>query len=373
MKARNQLGAIRQKRGIGVASLAAEVGVKRQTIYAIEAGNYVPNTLVALRLAQILEVSVEDLFAVERKSRRPASCEQVDVLIPSPRQTLQPSQPVRLGRVGKRVVGVPASPIPTGLPSAEGLILKIDRLRRATVHLLNAEVEFATKLVVAGCDPGMSVLDRQLRRYRDAQLIVAGCSSAQALGWLKDKRIHIAGTHLRDESTGESNLPAVRTLFPRGGYRVITFASWEEGLVVLQGNPKRIRGIEDLSRRNVRFVNREPGAGSRFLLDSWLGKIGMAADSIDGYGRIAYGHLPAAWQVYSGEADCCIAVQAAAQVFGLGFLPLVTERYDLIVPEVHLDLQAVQIMLDVMNHSSLKRELEMLGGYDTSQTGRVVL
>jgi putative molybdopterin biosynthesis protein len=372
MQTRNNLAVIRQKRGFAVATLAAQISVKRQTIYAIEAGSYIPNTLVALKLAQALEVSVEDLFSIEEERNALPSFEQVDFLVPSHGETLQPSQLVRLGRVGRRVVAVPASPIPTALPNADGLVLKINRLNRGTVQPLDEEVSRANALVVAGCDPGMSVLASQLRRFSDAQLIVAGCSSSQALRWLKEKRIHVAGTHLRDESTGESNLPAVRKLFPRGGYRVITFANWEEGLVVARGNPKGVRRIEDLSRKGVRFVNRERGAGSRFLLDSLLQKQGIAPSAVRGYEQTAYGHIPAAWYVHSGEVDCCIAVRAAAQAFGLGFVPLVTERYDLIVPEAYLDLQPVQIMLDVMNRSSLKRELEALGGYDTSQTGRVV-
>jgi molybdate-binding protein/DNA-binding XRE family transcriptional regulator len=373
MQSKNNLAAIRQKRGVAVATLAAQIGVKRQTIYAIEAGSYIPNTLVALRLALALEVSVEDLFALEAKSEVPASCEQADLLVPRHGETLQPGQPVRLARVGRRVVGIPASPIPIGLPPADGLVLKINRSQRGTVQPLDAAADRASSLVVAGCDPGIPVLARQLGRYSDAQLIAAGCSSSQALRWLKEKKIHIAGIHLRDESTGESNLPAVRKMFPRGGYRVITFANWEEGIVVVRGNPKRIRRVEDLARKEVSLVNRERGAGSRFLLDSLLNKQGIVPSTVQGYERTAHGHLAAAWYVHSGEADCCIAVRAAAQAFGLGFVPLVAERYDLIVPEAHLDLQTVQVMLDVLNRSSLKRELEALGGYDTSQTGRVVV
>src|SRR5262245_52436001 len=372
MKSRNQLAAVRQKRGITVATLADQIGVKRQTIYAIEAGYYIPNTLVALRLAQVLEVSVEDLFTLGEKSQLSPSCEEVDLLVPTHGEIVQPGQPVRLGRVGRRVVGVPASPIPVGLPRADGLVLKIERPRRGTVQSLDAKTDRSRTLVVAGCDPGMSVLVRQLERYSDTQLIVAGCSSSQALSWLKERKTHVAGTHLRDESTGEPNLPAVRKLFPRGGYRVITFANWEEGLVVRRGNPKRIRRVEDLARKEVSLVNRERGAGSRFLLDSLLKKQGIASSAVRGYDRTVYGHMAAAWYVHSEQVDCCIAVRAAAQAFGLGFVPLVAERYDLIVPETHLDLQAVQVMLEVMNRSSLKRELEALGGYDTSETGRVV-
>ena len=373
MRAQNNLAETRQKRGLAVVALADRSGVKRQTIYAIEAGSYIPNTAVALKLAKVLEVSVEDLFSIEEKPEALQPCERVDLLVPSRGEILQPSQPVRLCRVDKHLVGIPSSPVPTGLPSADGVVLKMDRLHRATVQPLNPEANYTKGLVVAGCDPGMSVLARQLSRYSDVQLIVAGCSSSQALRWLKEKRIHVAGTHLRDEATGEPNLPAVKKLFPRGGYRVVTFARWEEGLVVAKGNPKRIRNAEHLARKDLSWVNREPGAGSRFLLDSLLQKHGVAAEAVRGYDRIAYGHMPAAWHVHSGEADCCIAVRAAAQVFGLGFVPLVSERYDLIIPETHLDLQAIQIMLDVMNRSSLKRELEALGGYDTSQTGRMLI
>jgi molybdate-binding protein/DNA-binding XRE family transcriptional regulator len=373
MPAGNNLALIRQKRGIAAAALAAQIGVKRQTIYAIEAGNYIPNTLVALRLAEALEVSVEDLFTIGEKTRTGVSCEPVDLLVPEHGERLRPNQAVRLGRVGDRLVGVAASPIPISLPDADGIILNMDRFQRGTVQPLDAKANRARTVVVAGCDPGMSVLARHLVRYGGAELVVAACSSSQALSWLKERRVHVAGTHLRDESTGESNLPAVKKLFPRGGYRVITFASWEEGLVVAQGNPRRIRGVEDLPRKNVRFVNRERGAGSRFLLDSLLQKEGIAATAVRGYERIAYGHLAAAWYVRSGEVDCCIAARAAAQAFGLAFVPLVAERYDLIVPEVHMDLQAVQATLDLLSRSSLKRELEALGGYDTTQTGRLLL
>ena len=137
MRARNNLAEIRQKRGLSVVALAAQVGVKRQTIYAIEAGSYIPNTTVALNLAKVLEVSVEDLFSIEEKPEALKPCELVELLVPSPGEILQPSQPVRLCRVDKHLVGIPSSPVPTGLPSADGVVLKMDRLHRATVQPLN--------------------------------------------------------------------------------------------------------------------------------------------------------------------------------------------------------------------------------------------
>jgi molybdate-binding protein len=124
-----------------------------------------------------------------------------------------------------------------------------------------------------------------------------------------------------------------------------------------------------LARRDVAIVNREPGAGSRMLLDAQLHRLGIAGKKVRGYDRMAGGHLPAAWQVRSGDADGCIATRAAARAFGLDFIPLVSERYDLAIRRQHLDHPPVQALLDTLNRASFRRELEGLGGYDTSSAG----
>jgi molybdate-binding protein len=130
--------------------------------------------------------------------------------------------------------------------------------------------------------------------------------------------------------------------------------------------------VDDLARKDVTIVNREEGAGSRFLLDRSLQGLGVAPAKVRGYGDIALGHIPAAWHVYSGKADCCIATRAVAQVFGLEFLPLVSEQFDLVIPKHHLDMPAIQALLDTLNRAALQRQLRALGGYDTSRTGQVV-
>lgn len=177
---------------------------------------------------------------------------------------------------------------------------------------------------------------------------------------------------MRDDATGESNLPAVRKLFPRGGAVVVNFAVWEEGLVIARRNPKGIRGVEDLARSDVRFVNREPGAGSRTLLDSSLRRLGMPRRQVRGYGTIARGHLPAAWQVRLRNADCCIATTAAARAAGLDFIPLVSERYDLVIRKPHLTLPGVQALLNTLSRTALRHDLECLGGYDIREAGKQV-
>jgi len=122
----------------------------------------------------------------------------------------------------------------------------------------------------------------------------------------------------------------------------------------------------------VRIVNREPGAGSRELLDQRLKAAGMTGVNIAGYDRIVSGHLPAAQAVRDGEADCCIATRSAARAFGLDFVPLAVERYDLVVRRAFAKLPAVEALFDLLNRSALRRKLEMLAGYDTSQTGAVL-
>ena len=375
MQTRTQLPEIRRRRGISTAQLAKSAGVGRQTIYSIEAGEYVPNTALALALARILEVRVEDLFQLENEPQaptKPVSAELLHVGDP-----LRKGQPVQLCEVGKRLIAIPAEPQPAVLPLADGVLIEQTRRQQtrragtASVRAFPSDGSEGKRLLVAGCDPGIALLAHHLSRTASVELVVASSSSRQSLEWLKDGFVHIAGTHLRDASTGDYNLAAVKKLFPRGGVKVVTFAIWEQGLVFTSGNPKEIRSVADLAGRRVRLMNRETGAGSRELLDHELERAGIAHKDVAGYDRVAHGHLPAALAVSMGEADCCIATRSAAQAFGLGFIPLATERYDLVIRQPFVKLPAVEALLDSLNRSAIRRRLEMLAGYDTSLTGEV--
>lgn len=372
METRTQLSEIRQQRGISAAGLAKLVGVSRQTIYSIEAGEYVPNTTLALHLAQILEVRVEDLFRLEGEPSAPARPITVDLLADS--GAIRKGQPVQLCRVGKHMIGVAAVPQPLMLPTADGIIVESSRRKhQAEVHVFQTDLEHEKRLLIAGCDPGISLLAQHLARFDDVDLVIAPTSSQQALEWLKEGKVHVAGSHLRDSATGEYNLPIIKRLFPPAAVRVITFAIWEQGLVLQPGNPKNIRSVQDLERKNVRLINREKGAGSRDLLDQELREAGISTHRVNGYDRIAHGHMPAALAVSLNEADCCIATRSAARAFGLSFIPLATERYDLVVGRQYLRLPAVRALLDVLNRADMRRKLEMLAGYDTRHTGEVLM
>jgi len=185
--------------------------------------------------------------------------------------------------------------------------------------------------------------------------------------------VHIAGTHLRDASTGESNVAAVTGLFVRASIAVISFATWQEGLITPHGNPKHIYAVDDLARKDVAFVNREPGSGSRLLLDTYLARFKLSAKRVRGYQRLAFGHMAAAWQVKTGAADCCLATACAARVLGLHFVPLESARYDLVMRKHQLDSPTVQALLNTISLSSFRRELNVTGGYDTTVAGERVI
>ena len=366
----NRLGEIRKSRGVGASELARRVNVSRQTIYAIEAGTYVPNTEVALNLARELEVTVDELFSLKAESLQSSESLSAEVL-----SAEQPAkgQPVRICQIGSRWVTVPVSASPYYMPEADGLIERAGRTKGRADLVVFAKDEAAQKrLVLAGCDPATGLLARMVEKVTGVEVICAGASSKLALNWLVDGKVHIAGSHLEDTKTGEFNLPFIREQFPGDDFTVVTFARWEEGFVVAAGNPKGVRKVDDLAKKNVRFVNREAGSGARGLLDQMLAKAGLPVQKIQGYDRIAYGHLAAAYSVLAGDGDVCLATRSAAQAFNLDFVPLHSERYDLVMRKRTADMPAVKAFLDVLQRASLRRKLEVLAGYDTTQTGTIV-
>jgi putative molybdopterin biosynthesis protein len=290
-------------------------------------------------------------------------------------ESIQPGQPVQLCRVDRRMMGSAPESAAWNLPPADAVLISghtdPKKSGRGRVQMFQDDEQLNNRLLLAGCDPGMSVLARHAQRA-GVELVLAHRNSSQALSLLQRGCVHIAGSHLRDEATGESNLPAVKKIFKRESVAVVSFAVWEEGFVTLRGNPKRIKSAEDIARKGVTLVNREPGSGSRILLDSILSKAGIKSAKVGGYDRIAHGHLAAAWRVRLGSADCCIATRAVARVLGLDFIPLITERYDLVIRKRHLGLPAMQALLDTLSRTAFRRELEGLGGYDTGCAGERV-
>lgn len=367
----NRVAEIRNHRGLTVAGLAGRINVTRQTVYAIEAGSYMPNTEVALRIARELEIPVEELFQLADAGRS----DDADMVPAEYLSGMKPEkgQAVRTCKVGAKWVSVPVSAAPYHLPEADGVIAETHgRGTRPKVHLFSREEANAKRLIVAGCDPAASLLAGMVERIGGVDVVHAPASSQLALNWLRDGKVHLAGSHLEDSRTGEFNLPFIRRQFANQEMAVVTFAEWEAGFVVAAGNPKGIRRAEDLARKSIRFVNRETGSGSRALLDKLLRSAGLSASDLRGYDRIVAGHLAAAYAVFAHDADCCIATQSAARAYGLDFIPLHRERYDFVLRRQTLELPQTQAFMDVLQRAALRRKLETLAGYDTARMGTLI-
>lgn len=350
---------------MSAAELARRAGVSRQTIYAIEKGEFIPNTAVALRIARALGMAVENLFtlAAEEPEPQPRICRAV-LIAGSPK----PGMPVRLARSSAGWVCAPCRMSGFFLTQADGRIRRLLGGARVEVELLGPAGE-GTGLAIAGCDPALGLLATAAQTAAGANVLLAPVSSRKAIQLLKQGQVRIAGLHLKDPKTGVWNLPFLRRAFAGEPLEIVTFARWQEGFVVSRGNPLGIRRVEDLARPAVRFINREPGAGSRALLDRLLAAAGLRPAQIRGYDVLAEGHLPAAAAVARGEADCCIATSSAARAFGLDFVPLQEERFDLAVRREDLELPAVRAVLDILSTGKFRSRLASAAGYDVSGTG----
>jgi len=201
-------------------------------------------------------------------------------------------------------------------------------------------------------------------------LLTLPIGSLDGLVALRQGLCHLTGAHLFDAATGEYNTPFVRHFFPDRVTCLITLAHREQGLMFAPGNPKHIRGLSDLVRPDVIFINRQRGSGTRLWLDLELTRLGLPVDRIHGYGREVRTHTECALIVQQGLADTALGLHAAAQQHGLDFLPFFYERYDLILPQEQAE--ALHPILDTLQTGTFRREVESLVGYDTAHTGEQI-
>jgi molybdate-binding protein/DNA-binding XRE family transcriptional regulator len=366
----NNLETVRLKKGFGASQLAAEVGVSRQTIYAIEAGSYVPNTTVSLRMAKALQVAVEDIFQIVAKKEAPPR--MMEAIFLGDLELALPRNPLRLCNVNGRVIAVEPDSGNWGLAPVDAVLLApiLDRKRNvnAAIEVLGESWNNPGRVLIAGCDPSAPILACALEQ-QGCELVISYHNSARSLNLLGEKLIHMAGTHLLNEATCKTDLLPITKMFPRNSVAVFSYAIWEEGLVVARGNPKKISGIRDLLRKDISIMNREPGSGCRQLLDKQLSKHRVARNKVRGYDRIALGHLPAVRQVYAGEVDCCIGIEAGARVLGLDFIALNRKPYHLVIRRKNLELPPVKALLETLGRPSFRREMEACTGYDMRTAG----
>ena len=364
--------------GLSQQALARAAGISRQAYAAVESGIATPSTEVALRLARVLDATVESLFTLPEARGARVQAELASGL------ELLDETPVRvqLYRVGEMWLarplrgGMPGAAIHHSLRPAHGLAHRLPqtgessvRVDRVDVEVWGEEARHARSLVAVGCDPAMGLVASYLQG-RGVEVMWFEQGSQGALEQLAAGQAHVAGCHLLDEATGLYNLPWVQRALPFPA-TVVTFAVWREGLMVAPGNPKAVRGVQDLARPGVSMVNREVGSGSRGLLDRELRQWGVPAGQVAGYNVEAHSHLMVAEVVAMGMADVGVGVEAAAMAAGLEFIPLSHERYDLVIPNHFLGMEPVQLLLTALGRREVRQQVEALGGYDTAPMGVV--
>jgi molybdate-binding protein/DNA-binding XRE family transcriptional regulator len=360
----------RQARGLSQQQLAGVAGVTRQAVSAVESGHSDPSLRVALGLARALGMTVEELFGPG---------EPGDPVLARPVAPVSaPGTRVALATVGDTFVALPLDAdlaARLGFGAAGGLTVRggsQGAQEAQGVHGASGGqgAQVAVRpigpprptVVVAGCDPALPLLETPLALL-DPPLAFAwwSCGSAEALRLAAAGLVHAAGVHRVGPRVGDdtSGIP--------GGGEVVGFASWREGLVVRPG--AGVRGLDDVARQGLRLVNREPGAQARTLLDRERLRLGLEPSQLPGYDSLAAGHLQVAAAIVGGLADAGVSSEPAALAYGLDFIPLAEEHFDLLLPAKHAASREVQGLVKVLTSPWLLAQLASLPGYDAARCG----
>jgi putative molybdopterin biosynthesis protein len=288
---------------------------------------------------------------------------------------------VRLGRVGGRLVAAPlprGAGVLTSLVRADGLLVVPAALEghqageEVEVRLLRGLETIERTIVVVGSHDLVLDLAASALRAADPGVTLAS-SNVGSLGGLvavRDGLCHLAGSHLLDPDSGEYTLPWVRRVVGDADIAIVRLVQREQGLIVGPGNPHDLGGIEDLVRPGLRYVNRQRGAGTRVLLDHELGRRGIAPDAVGGYEREEHTHLAVAAAVAAGRADCGLGILAAARAFGLDFVPVAREPYDLVLAAETVEEPLLAPLWALLDDPSFGAQVEALGGYSVAEMGR---
>jgi len=361
-RVRTAVKAARQRLEMQQRDLAQAVGVSRQTLSSIEAGETVPSTQIALALARELRCRVEDLFSLAGDGR---TIEAEFVREPDRNPGDARKARVSLGWVGERWIArllETDEALSLGTP-ADGIASLAQG--KARVRPLRDLESLHRNLLVAGCDPALGLLGRHLEeRFHGPRLHWIEKASRPALEELAQGRVHMAGMHLAG-GAGE-NAAAVRERFGADPMVLVTLASWEQGFVSRPG--KKYKGAADLERKGTRVIAREAGAGAQELLASLFRKAGRPFKNVAPV-AVARGHRAVAQMVAMGVGDVGVATRSAAASFGLHFEPIAEARFDLVFPATLASDGRVQSLLDCLSNTRFRQDLGGMTGYRTARTG----
>ena len=222
-------------------------------------------------------------------------------------------------------------------------------------------------------DPILDILHTHMRTlYPEFYVFTANTGSTDGLKALNMGYTDIAWSHLFDPKTGEYNIPYLSSYLPNVKPVVVNLFRRDIGFLTAAKNPLGIRGFEDLSRKDVRYINRQKGAGTRVLLDYYLKKLRIKSSEVKGYENEVYTHLEVGISILSKEADVGIATVAVSKFFGLSFIPITTESFDMILDQSTFFEKGVQTMVEVLNSDEFRKRINKLGNYDFKNSGKIL-
>mgnify|MGYP001481157130 CR=1 FL=1 len=289
---------------------------------------------------------------------------------------------VRLGYVQDRLIASPlnrGSGVVSSFMKADGIVEVPQGVEgyesgaTVKVRLLRPTQELKRNLVATGShDPLLDEISDLMRRtWGDISMSSSHVGSMGGIMAIRRGEAHVAGTHLLDEKTGQYNKSFIKKYFPSGGVRLVECVKRIQGLMVQRGNPKNIRGIGDLTKEGIRYVNRQKGSGTRVLCDYLCRQEGIDTGKIYGYNREEFTHTAVAALIASDSADVGLGIYSAAKLYNLDFIPICEEQYDLLIPDYAWNTTMVQRLIQILKSDGFRQRLEALSGYSLDKPGTV--
>ena len=333
-----------------------------------------------LVLNELLKPLLEGWYKAEQK--KPETCRAILARAVVSGLKYQEYVRVRLGKVDGKIIASPLSRgagVVSSFMKADGILTVPQGLEgyaageEVEVELLRSAGMLDNTLVVIGShDPLLDECADMLHRADPSRYM--NSTHVGSMGGIMAVRrgeAHAAGVHLLDETDGSYNTAFIRRYFPQGGVSLVECVGRTQGLMLAAGNPLNITSLEDLCREGLRYVNRQKGSGTRVLIDYLLKTRSIDTAQISGYDREEFTHTSVAAQIAGGTADAGMGIYSAAQIYGLDFLPVCTEQYDLLIPDSAMETAAVQKLLEVLKSDAFRERLEAMGGYTLKNPGTV--
>lgn len=360
----NKISFRRRLLNLQQAELARRCGVSRQFVSMMESGRVQPNVQVALQLAAELNCTVEDLF-------RPVSTNTPQVMpVQLLHPQLAPGSRLDIALVAGCWIGHASDTVASlsnGFSEADAVLAWTEGKAGAIPHKATTDLE--NNIAIAGCDPALALLRGAAGASSlPGRCFWVNCGSARALQLLADGWVHAAGLHYSGEDADE-NLRHVRRFDPAGNWQVLRFTRWEQGWMIRPAARTQFKGVQDLTNKRIRFINREIGAGTRHWLDTQLTSAGLKSKNIRGYTNECASHWECARALAENRADVAIGPRAVATVFGLGFQPTLEVAFDLVIPKAYLDQPRLQALLQRVRSRTFQKELKTLAGYQAENAG----